>query len=430
MRIYLDNDELSRREELNYRRLVNTKYYQIERVFSPKTYSWQGDKEGRALLAFMSHYKMSGRKIPCMEQMLDDLSDKMNSDFYFGPLVGEIIDEQQLSGHSWLLRGLCEHYEQFRDAFSLNVIEKIVRNLYLPTRGHYGGYPIERPNKKGGGVSGHSSQQIGEWLLSTDIGCAFMSIDGLSHAFAILKDATLKDLLDEMIAVFLAIDKVALQCQTHCTLSAARGLMRLYAILGNSYYLDGAKAIFDLYVNGGGMTYTYQNINWWGRNDTWTEPCAIIDSLILACELYKAEQNPTYRTLAARIYHNGFATLQRPNGGAGTDSVVTQKAGGVCFLKALMYEAEFCCTMRLAEGLWYIKKNQELLYAETAGQVTKNENGVYTDGDIIYVKIEGKAVSHAVNPVTVDGMTLYPILKYYTLSKDIIRNTYQTVIFE
>ncbi|MBQ4065244.1 MAG: hypothetical protein IJD10_04025, partial [Clostridia bacterium] len=70
MRIELNKAELQDRIERNYRRFADGAYYQIDEIFSPADYDWYGNKEGRALLAFMSHYKISGRSIPCMEQML------------------------------------------------------------------------------------------------------------------------------------------------------------------------------------------------------------------------------------------------------------------------------------------------------------------------------------------------------------------------
>ena len=55
--------------------------------------------------------------------------------------------------------------------------------------------------------------------------------------------------------------------------------------------------------------------------------------------MYKLTGKEKYRTLAARIYHNGLSTAQRDNGGAGTDSCVTQQ--GTDTLTAEMYEAFF-----------------------------------------------------------------------------------------
>ena len=232
-----------------------------------------------------------------------------------------------------------------------------------------------------------------------------------------------------MIDVYLSIDKIGLRVQTHCTLSAARGMMRMYSVTEDKKYLNGAKEIYDLYVNGGGMTYVYQNLNWWGRPDTWTEPCAIVDSIMLALELYIVTKVEDYRVTAARIYHNGFSTLQRDNGGAGTDTILTADSPWD-ILKAQMYEAFFCCTMRLSEGLWYINENTDLLYAETTGKLEKNENGVYYNGDIIYALIDEALLPYAEEMIEVDGMKLAPIVKYYRVPKEIIESAEQKIIFK
>ena len=428
MKKCINENELNTRIALNYTRLAESPYYQIDEVFAPDTYDWPADKEGRALLAFVSHYKISGRRIPCMDQMLERLPSRLNENGYMGTTRTDVFVEQQLSGHSWLLRGLCEYYEQFSDKYALDAACRITERLFMRTRGFYATYPIDRSRKTEGGVSGSEIGLCGKWLLSSDIGCAFMSIDGLSHVYKITRDAAVKELLDEMIGVYLSIDKVRLRVQTHCTLTAARGMLRMHAVTGEEKYINGAKAIYDLYVNGGGMTYTYQNLNWWGRPDSWTEPCAVVDSLMLALELYKATGDEAFRKTAARIYHNGFATLQRDNGGAGTDTIVAEDSP--CdYLKACMYEAYFCCTMRLAEGLWYIRENTPLLYAETFGKVAKNAQGIYCDGDILYALPDRALLPYAEEPVQVDGLQLTPIVKYYRVPKGIIESAKQRILF-
>ena len=200
----------------------------------------------------------------------------------------------------------------------------------------------------------------------------------------------------------------------------------MYQQTGDEFYLNGAKNIASLYFEGGGMTATYQNLNWWGRLDSWTEPCAIVDSFMLAGELYKLTKNDAYRTLAARVYHNGLATAQRDNGGAGTDSAVVE--GGADTLIAGMYEAYFCCTIRLAEGLWYINANRELFTAYTEGKVTK-QGRIYADGDILYAQITGGGEAYAEHSVQIDGLTLSPLVKFYQLPKEIIETTRQKILF-
>lgn len=429
MKKMINPQELQERISLNYHRLADSAYYQIDGVFSIDENYWPGDKEGRALLAFVSHYKISGQKIPCMEQMLEQMPEHLNTKQYISDVVENIVPEQQLSGHSWLLRGLCEHYEQFHDTYSLELLKAVAENLYLPTKGIYGSYPIDRTKKDEGGVGGSEIGIIGCWKLSSDIGCAFMSIDGLSHVYQVTKDERIKELLDEMISVYLAIDKKSLRVQTHCTLTAARGMMRMYANTNEIFYLEGAKAIYDLYVNGGGMSYTYHNLNWWGRPETWSEPCAIVDSLMLALELYKVTGEEHYRQLAARVYHNAFSSMQRANGGAGTETLVCEGSPSGA-LKTDMYEAYFCCSMRLAEGLWYVNENKDLLYAETEGAVTKKEHGIYTDGDIIYTEVTGGGEAFAEEFVEVDGHKLCPIIKFYKVPRDIMESTVQQICFD
>lgn len=428
MKKYIDEKELNTRIVLNFKRLADSSYYQIDEVFAPDSYDWPADKEGRALLSFVSHYKISGKKIPCMDEMIKKLPSKLNGAGYLGPVRTDVIAEQQLSGHSWLLRGLCEYYEQFSGDSVLGLIKGITRNLFLRTEGRYADYPVDRAKKDEGGVSGNEIGVCDKWLLSSDVGCAFMSIDGLSHVYKITGDEAVKELVDEMIGAYLSIDKVKLRVQTHCTLTAARGMMRMYSVTKDEKYVSGAKEIYDLYVYGGGMTYTYQNLNWWRRPDTWTEPCAIVDSLMLALELYKVSGDESYRKTAARIYHNGFSTLQRDNGGAGTDTLVAEGSPWD-YLKARTYEAPFCCTMRLAEGLWYISENRSLLYAETSGSVTKDKEGIYRDGDIIYSLPDKALLPYAEDTVSVDGMELSPIIKYYQVPKEIIESARQKILF-
>jgi hypothetical protein len=191
----------------------------------------------------------------------------------------------------------------------------------------------------------------------------------------------------------------------------------MYGCLKDATYLQKAKEIYDLYIRSG-MTLTYQNYNWWGRPDSWTEPCAIVDSLILAGELYRVTEEESYRRMAARIFHNGFASAQRSNGGAGTDSLVTLSQP---FLYQRKFEAYFCCTMRLAEGLQYALEHRELLYAETSGTPIRDEHGRYMDGDILYAKV-----------ICEDGSEgeLLPLIKYFRTDTSVTDTLCQQIIFE
>lgn len=414
-RTELSSEELRERIALNQTRLLDA-YYQIDEVYQACDAKWPGDKEGRALLAFVNHANMTGFENPCIKPFLEKYPKMVNEKGYLGPIAEGYLFEQQLSGHSWMLRGLCAYHERYHDEESLAYAKDIVKGLFLPTCGKYTTYPVHRDNSTGG-VSGSSVGILDGWKISTDIGCAFMSIDGLSHYYALTTEDAVKDLLDEMIGVYSSIDKEKMKAQTHCTLTAARGMLRMYGCLKDTAYLQKAKEIYDLYIKSG-MTLTYQNYNWWNRPDSWTEPCAIVDSLILASELYRVTGEESYRRMAARIFHNGLASSQRPNGGAGTDSLVTLSQP---FLYQKKPEAYFCCTMRLAEGLQYALEHRELLYAETSGTPTRDEHGRYMDGDILYAKA-----------IREDGSAgeLLPLIKYFRTDTEITDTLRQQIIFE
>ncbi len=415
-RIELTRAELEERVALNRDRLL-APYYQIEEIYQPFDAKWPGDKEGRALLAFVNHANMTGFENPCMRPFLDLYAEKRNEKGYLGPICKEYLFEQQLSGHSWMLRGLCAHYERYGEEKSLSYARDIVNRLFLPTAGIYSTYPIHREASCGGGVSGSSMGILDGWKISTDIGCAFMSVDGLSHYYRLTREPAVKALLDEMIGVYCSIDKETLRAQTHCTLTAARGMLCMYEATGETDYWERAKEIHALYVKSG-MTLTYQNLNWWGRPDSWTEPCAIVDSLILSGELFRITKESGYRSLAARIFHNGLATAQRPNGGAGTDSLVL---AGQPLLYQKKPEAYFCCTMRLAEGLQYALANREILYAEVADVPTLDQQGRYVSGDLIYAR-----------SLLEDGGegNLHPLVKYFRADPELPTTLKQKVLFK
>ena len=126
------------------------------------------------------------------------------------------------------------------------------------------------------------------------------------------------------------------------------------------------------------MTLTYENFNWFGRPDTWTEPCAVVDSLILAIELYKITGETQYKKYARRIWFNGLQFCLRGNGGAGPNACVTEEQP---FLRVSMYDAVQCCTMRYADGLLFYHKNKELFRAES-DKITK-DGSRYFSGDYL-----------------------------------------------
>ena len=150
---------------------------------------------------------------------------------------------------------------------------------------------------------------------------------------------------------------------------------------------------------------------------------------MVAAELYQFTQRDAYRKLAARIYHNGLSTAQRDNGGAGTDTLICEGSPHKD-LHPLLYEAYFCCSMRMAEGLWYICEHQNLLWAEQSGTVEKTADHTYRDQDILYCLPDEALLPYAERGKQVDGMTLYPIVKAYKVPRDILMVSGQKIIFD
>ncbi len=349
--------ELKERALLNSARMCSYIYRPVA-IYTQDHQGWPGDWEGRTILALVSNWKALGTRPAYLDEIIDGIRSHLNARGYLGRILPNgAFDEQQFSGHNWLIRGLMEYYLKTGSEEAAETVKNIVERLYLPARGYYDDYPVDPARRgKGGSYGGNITGQIGAWVTSTDIGCAFMCLDGLAQYYSLFGGEEVKALLDEMIGVFTGIDFVTSHMQTHATLSAVRGILRLYEKTDDRSYLDAAERIFDLYLKEG-MTENYANFNWFGRFDTWTEPCAITDSLMAAFSLYRATEDPRYLKLAQRIYYNAFCYAQRSNGGFGTDTTTGPET---VFLKPSgggLSEAFWCCTMRGAEGISSLFEN-------------------------------------------------------------------------
>ena len=347
--------------------------YRPDVIFGIESAGWPGDWEGRTILALSCLCEATGREPSYLDEIVSLLPSHPNAKGYLGP-VKEKLDEQQLSGHSWLLRGLCEYYNFRKEEYVLHLIDGIVRGLFFQAVGKYETYPTS-PDQRGGDMSGSIAAETDDWYLSTDTGCAYIPLDGLTHAYGVLseylpdkeRDEKLASLIDGMIKLFVSIPFVKLQLQTHATLTACRGILRRYEQTDNEDLLYEAKRVFGVYTEHG-MTPTYANENWFGRPE-WTEPCAIIDSYIVASKLYAYTEDTEYARLPQLILYNGVFASQRSNGGFGCDTCATD---GV--LSQHCPEAYWCCTMRGGEGL-----AAAAACAVTAdGTVINPISGVYT----------------------------------------------------
>lgn len=347
--------DLFRRIELNRNRLNDSMY--LAKDLFDQNESWPGDFQGRDILALTSLYKAyegyedkQKNVLKQLEDIFAVLDQKVNKYGYFGKeFNGEYVDEQQVSSNSWFLRGLVNYYKITNNNKYLDQIKSIANNFLIPIAPFYVNYPTERVKHDEGGVSGSANGIIlNGWEVSTDIGCAFIMLDGITAIYEVYPDQKLKDVIELMINSFLKINYLKLECQTHATLSCTRGIIRYSKY--NNKYLKNAIDIFNNYLEKG-MTYDYANINWFNRFSTWTEPCGIIDSFIIARKLYSITQEEKYLDVFNRIYINSLRTFQRINGGAGCSTCAIKDN---YLMKSYLYEAFFCCTMRLGDGLGYL----------------------------------------------------------------------------
>ncbi len=321
-----------------------------EKIFADETLNngWPGDWEGRAMLADALLSRLTGRESAHLERFFQKM--EVNSLGYRGPELYPLADEQQLSGHNWLLRAMLEIYDWKKDPRALQMARDMVEHLYLPLLGQYAHYPVDPAQRTvGGSFAGErDGKQTQGWITSTDIGCAFMSLDGLSQYYKMFGDERVLALLKEMISVFSGIDLVGLKMQTHATLSAVRGVLCLYQTTRDPELLSLARRVFDTYRREG-MSDAYTNYNWFARPE-WTEPCAMVDSLIVSLTLFDITGEKEYLDFAHRAFFTGLGHAQRQNGGFGCDSCVGAGEDGD-ILSVRTMEAYWCCSMRGAEGL-------------------------------------------------------------------------------
>lgn len=351
--------------ELGHRLLRNcmrleSDIYQPDKVYQPIEYDWPADWEGRVLLALVRQMEATHREPSYMREIFRGVYARFNEKGYLGKILPEgFFDEQQISGHNWLLRALLEYTRLTGDTEARAAALRIIENLYLPLKGAYHRYPI-RPEYRvfeGNPDGSLTGDCIEGWYLSTDIGCAYMCLDALGMACRDLKLPELPELLEEMVGEFAAIDFWNLSMQTHATLSGIRGILWYYEAVHRPELLDTAVRLYTMYLDKG-TTENYANHNWFNR-PLWTEPCAIVDSHIVAMELFRLTEEVKWLETAQRIYYNALCHAQRENGGFGCDNCV---GSGTLFLTVQGdgRDASWCCTMRGGEGLAEVAKSVAL----------------------------------------------------------------------
>jgi DUF1680 family protein len=338
--------DLQARMEKNFDRLERADYRPAREYLAPE---WPGDFVGRVIYSLAALQRRTGRQARFLEGFVESLGPLTNARGYLGP-AEEVIDEQALSGHGWLIAGLVEHALLTGDERHLRTAERMVDGLIRPLRGRMHTYP-RKPEERtfDGHIYGTTTNVKDGWRLSTDIGCAFISLEGLVRVAQATRRDDLNALIMEMHATFDAIDLVAVSAQLHASLAAARLFLTQHSVHPDPALLATARRVYELFRQTA-MTENYANYNWF-RRPTWTEPCAIVDALLLASELFRHTGETHYLDDVHHIYFNGLGLAQKPHGGFGCDCCVGSEA---TFLYNLMYDVVGCCNMRGALALTHL----------------------------------------------------------------------------
>lgn len=373
--------ELLRRMEANMTRLEG-KEYTVEYVHSKEEDGWPGDYCGRTLLAMTQMSEMLGRPCKGMRELAEDILLQLSEKGYLGKKLGEgCVNEQQMAGNSWLLRSLLKHGDYSGDERFSSAARRLFLEYYQKVSRFFPSYPVLSSSPDVGSPIGTTMRDAYDgWQISSDVGCAFIALDGISDYYAYSGDRQAEEVFYLLFDVFRRIDPAAMKLQTHATLTALRGCMRMYAMNCDDALLKISEDRFQLYLSTA-LTVNYANYNWFGR-PLWTEPCAITDSYILAMELFRNHCGDEYAETANRILYNGLLASQRSNGGFGCDYCVLPD-GTEPLLRAYpdCYEAFWCCTMHSAEGLMAAARNN--VYPDDGGIVVAGWNpGEYQLGDL------------------------------------------------
>jgi len=351
-------------EELLYR--LNRSFDRLEQAdYTPASIfadtdnnkQWPGDYSGRVILALVQLARVTGRQPQYLKAIIEEFPQHLNERGYMGQVMPDgTFDEQQLAGHGWLVAGLLAHHECSGEKQSLELAARMVRELFRPLCGQISHYSVVPKNLLEGKYSGCRLEMSNGWQLSTDVGCVFIALEGLVPAYRWLREDWISELINETVARFEKVDVVEVSAQTHSTLATARALLAWQDLTNQQGLLEIAQHRFDLYRDLA-MTENYANYNWFNRPE-WTEVCAIVDSFILAVELWKRTKRTDYLELAQSIYYNALGYSQKPHGGYACECCVGP-AGAELFNH--VYDVSWCCNMSGPVGLSYAARHALLV---------------------------------------------------------------------
>jgi hypothetical protein len=328
---------LKARAELAFDHL-HSDYFRWDNISKVNFEPFPGDAIGRCINALTLLSRALHREAsPSLLEIVARSAELQNRDGYLGPILPESrANEDTLAGHNGYFCGLCEYARWTKDPRAIATLRAMSSNLFVPCRSSIALYRRDSDE----------AVQVNWHLSGGDIGQLFLLLDGITRTYALAPSPELKAAIETMIDRYRTLDLVGLGAQTHAMLSAATGILRWHELERRPEDLAFAESLYAQYRDLA-MTETYENYNWFNRPE-WTEACAVIDSFILAVNLWRTTGKPAYLEDAHLILFNGLLPGQSRDGGFGTGPCVG--ANGICRTKGHA-EAPFCCSMRGGEGL-------------------------------------------------------------------------------
>ncbi len=308
---------------------------------------WPGDVAGRLLLT-TSRFAAAGHgDADRVTELFEAILKALAPHGYFGQQFTEFIDEQQVASHGWVVSGLLQYGIVFADNRALVAAERVVDRLILPAVDALDRYPRERTLVETGDPFGGVVRVEHGWRLSSDTWCVMLSLNALVPLFEATGGVDVRAAIDRLVGVLGGIDLVAQRAQLHASLAAARNVARFGELTGDPRSVALAARIYEQYVVHG-RTLNYATYNWFGRPNSWTEPCAIVDSLGLALCLWRITADAAYLRDVTRIEHSALGFAERLDGSFGLDTVATAQSPTISPFHS---DARWCCTMRGGLGL-------------------------------------------------------------------------------
>ncbi len=393
--------DLDKRMALSVGRLEQADYTPKAVLDAASKADWPGDIPGRLILAWTAIAEATGKEPPELKALIEGLPTIFNEKGYIGAVQDlSAINEQQISGHGWLISGLCRYAAYSGDPRPKAWVKRILENLALPLAGKYATYPHTPDSRNAGGKAAGklTGRVINDWKVSTDIGCCYIMLEGLVAAEKMEPSPALEKLIEEAGESFLSTDVKAVQAQTHASLCAARNVLLYDEASGGKHgWVPKVEAFYRIYHDEA-MTETEANWNWFGR-PSWSEPCAMVDAYLLTTELWRATGKADYLEDAQRIFYNGLGYGEKPTGGFGCDVFTAMGGAGI---GNRHWDVPWCCNMRGAVGLSGAMAARTLVRGETVllpfyadgqfalgGWKVTEQTGWPVEGQVV-LKVEGK----------------------------------------